>query len=101
MEAVLSAHSYDENPITLKERQSLINVEHPFGLPIWKPALYNEDRMIARNGEEALFRDAGIWVGLVHPLAVLEVSRGRSSPRLHSVDDEEQVNGTFHKSLCK
>ncbi|KAF9072131.1 hypothetical protein BDP27DRAFT_1361201 [Rhodocollybia butyracea] len=28
----------DEDPITLKERQSLINVEHPFGLPIWKPA---------------------------------------------------------------
>ncbi|KAH9002598.1 hypothetical protein EDB86DRAFT_3073759 [Lactarius hatsudake] len=30
----------DEDPITLKDRQSLINVEHPFGLPIWKPALH-------------------------------------------------------------
>jgi len=34
----------DEDPITLKERQSLINVEHPFGLPIWKPALYKKSR---------------------------------------------------------
>lgn len=53
-EAALSARSYDEDPITLKERQSLINVEHPFGLPIWKPALYKKSRTITRNAEEAL-----------------------------------------------
>ena len=53
-EAVRSARSYDEDPITLKERQSLINVEHPFGLPIWKPALYKKSRTITRNAEEAL-----------------------------------------------
>jgi len=53
-EAVQSARSYDEDPITLKERQSLINVEHPFGLPIWKPALYKKSRTVTRNAEEAL-----------------------------------------------
>jgi len=53
-EAVLSARSHDEDPITLKERQSLINVEHPFGLPIWKPALYKKSRTVTRNAEEAL-----------------------------------------------
>ncbi|ESK85006.1 calcium permease [Moniliophthora roreri MCA 2997] len=44
----------DEDPITLKERQSLINVEHPFGLPIWKPALYKKSRSITRTAESAL-----------------------------------------------
>jgi Ca2+:H+ antiporter len=32
----------DEDPITLKDRQLLINVEHLFSLPIWKPALYKK-----------------------------------------------------------
>ena len=53
-EAIRSARSYDEDPITLKARQSLINVEHPFGLPIWKPALYKKSRTVTRNAEEAL-----------------------------------------------
>lgn len=44
----------DEDPITLKERQSLINVEHPFGLPIWKPALYKKSRSVTRYAENAL-----------------------------------------------
>ncbi|KAL1736862.1 hypothetical protein EV714DRAFT_232814 [Schizophyllum commune] len=44
----------DLDPITLKERQSLINVEHPFGLPIWKPALYKKSRTVTRNADEAL-----------------------------------------------
>ncbi|RXW24468.1 hypothetical protein EST38_g1371 [Candolleomyces aberdarensis] len=46
----------DENgePVTLKDRQSLINVEHPFGLPIWKPALYKKSRTITRNADAAL-----------------------------------------------
>lgn len=42
------------DPITLKERQSLINVEHPFGLPIWKPALYKKSRSVTRYADEAL-----------------------------------------------
>lgn len=44
----------DEDLITLKERQSLINVEHPFGLPIWKPALYKKSRSVVRYADQAL-----------------------------------------------
>lgn len=44
----------EEDPITVKERQSLINVEHPFGLPIWKPALYKKSRSVTRYADEAL-----------------------------------------------
>ena len=32
----------NEDPITLKDCQSLINVKHPFSLLIWKPALYKK-----------------------------------------------------------
>jgi Ca2+:H+ antiporter len=53
-EEIRSAPSYDEDLITVKARQSLINVEHPFGLPIWKPALYKKSRTVTRNAEEAL-----------------------------------------------
>lgn len=53
-DAGMSARSHDEDPITLKQRQSLINVEHPFGLPIWKPALYKKSRTVTRKAEEAL-----------------------------------------------
>ena len=31
-----------------------INIEHPFGLPIWKPALYRKSRSVTRNAESAL-----------------------------------------------
>ncbi|KAK0564966.1 hypothetical protein OC861_004010 [Tilletia horrida] len=39
---------------TLKDRQDAINIEHPFGLPIWKPALYKKSRSVTRNAETAL-----------------------------------------------
>ena len=45
----------EEDPVTtLKDRQSLINVQHPFGLPIWKPALYKKTRSVTRHADEAL-----------------------------------------------
>jgi len=44
----------EDDPITLKDRQSLINVEHPFGLPIWKPALYKKSRSVTRYADQAL-----------------------------------------------
>ncbi|KAG9079912.1 hypothetical protein FRC06_007328, partial [Ceratobasidium sp. 370] len=40
-----------DDPVTVKERQSLINVEHPFGLRIWKPALYKKSRTVNRVAE--------------------------------------------------
>ncbi|KAH7910835.1 hypothetical protein BJ138DRAFT_1064309 [Hygrophoropsis aurantiaca] len=44
----------EDDPITLKDRQSLINVEHPFGLRIWKPALYKKSRSVTRHADAAL-----------------------------------------------
>ena len=50
----LSLQHDEEDPVTLRDRQSLINDEHPFGLPIWKPALYRKSRTVVRNAEAAL-----------------------------------------------
>ena len=36
----------DELDYTVKDRQDAINIEHPFGLPIWKPALYKKLSLI-------------------------------------------------------
>ncbi|KAE9407411.1 hypothetical protein BT96DRAFT_809638 [Gymnopus androsaceus JB14] len=46
----------DATPVinNLRARQSLINVQHPFGLPIWKPALYKKSRSVTRYADEAL-----------------------------------------------
>ena len=46
--------SDDDVEYTLKDRQDAINIEHPFGLPIWKPALYKKSRTVTRNAESAL-----------------------------------------------
>ncbi|TDL17701.1 hypothetical protein BD410DRAFT_537749 [Rickenella mellea] len=51
----LAARQFTEDdPLTVKDRQSLMNVDHPFGLPIWKPALYKKSRTVNRNAETAL-----------------------------------------------
>ncbi|PCH40171.1 hypothetical protein WOLCODRAFT_116813 [Wolfiporia cocos MD-104 SS10] len=44
----------EDDPITVRDRQSLINVEHPFGLRIWKPALYKKSRSVTRYADQAL-----------------------------------------------
>ncbi|TIB88045.1 hypothetical protein E3Q06_01018 [Wallemia mellicola] len=47
----------DEVPsheLTLKDRQNAINIEHPFGLPIWKPALYKKSRSVTVAADNAL-----------------------------------------------
>ncbi|KAL7423680.1 hypothetical protein Q5752_001262 [Cryptotrichosporon argae] len=44
----------DDEGVTLRDRQDAINIEHPFGLPIWKPALYRKSRTVTRNAESAL-----------------------------------------------
>ncbi|RIA92028.1 hypothetical protein C1645_766142 [Glomus cerebriforme] len=43
-----------DHEFTLKDRQEAINFTHPFGLPIWKPALYKKSRSITRNADSAL-----------------------------------------------
>ncbi|KAF9931632.1 hypothetical protein FBU30_009808 [Linnemannia zychae] len=44
----------DIEPVTLKDRQETINHTHPFGLPLWKPALYKKVRSVTRKADSAL-----------------------------------------------
>jgi Ca2+:H+ antiporter len=46
-DAVLS----DAESFTLKDRQEAINETHPFGIRIWKPALYKKDRSVQKTAE--------------------------------------------------
>lgn len=41
----------DAESFTLKDRQEAINETHPFGIRIWKPALYKKNRSVQRNAE--------------------------------------------------
>ncbi|TKA46361.1 hypothetical protein B0A54_02192 [Friedmanniomyces endolithicus] len=41
----------DTESFTLKDRQEAINETHPFGIRIWKPALYKKSRSVTRNAE--------------------------------------------------
>ncbi|BFZ57187.1 hypothetical protein PYCC9005_004238 [Savitreella phatthalungensis] len=47
------ASTASDESFTLKERQDAINKSHPFGIRIWKPALYKKDRSVqkAADGE--------------------------------------------------
>ncbi|KAG0202622.1 hypothetical protein BGX28_004913 [Mortierella sp. GBA30] len=58
-----AGHSGDDNeeydgsdiePLTLKDRQETLNQTHPFGLPLWKPALYKKSRSVTRKADSAL-----------------------------------------------
>ncbi|KAF9579065.1 hypothetical protein BGW38_004840 [Lunasporangiospora selenospora] len=44
----------DLEPLTLKDRQETLNQTHPFGLPLWKPALYKKSRSVIRKANSAL-----------------------------------------------
>ncbi|KAF9908204.1 hypothetical protein EC991_010130 [Linnemannia zychae] len=44
----------DVEPVTLKDRQETLNQTHPFGLPLWKPALYKKERSVTRKADSAL-----------------------------------------------
>ncbi|KAI9006638.1 Sodium/calcium exchanger protein-domain-containing protein [Phycomyces nitens] len=48
-----SVNSHDRE-MTLKDRQDAINKQHPFGLPLWKPALYKKSRSVVRKANRAL-----------------------------------------------
>ena len=41
----------DAESFTLKDRQQAINETHPFGIRIWKPAIYKKNRSVQRNAE--------------------------------------------------
>ncbi|KAJ1959626.1 hypothetical protein GGI12_004242 [Dipsacomyces acuminosporus] len=44
----------DEEDTTVRARQEALNTRHPFGLPIWKPALYKKSRSVTRAAFLAL-----------------------------------------------
>ncbi|KAF2268125.1 hypothetical protein CC78DRAFT_551689 [Lojkania enalia] len=52
----------DAESFTLKDRQDAINVTHPFGIRIWKPALYKKDRSVQRNAEGDIHSSPGLYV---------------------------------------
>ena len=52
----------DAESFTLKDRQDAINVTHPFGIRIWKPALYKKDRSVRRNAEGDIHSTPGLLV---------------------------------------
>lgn len=52
----------DTESFTLRDRQDAINVTHPFGIRIWKPALYKKGRSVQRNAEEDIHSSPGLFV---------------------------------------
>ena len=50
-----------EASYTLKDRQDAINITHPFGLKIWKPALYKKSRSVQRTAEGEIHSRPGQW----------------------------------------
>ncbi|CAG8602147.1 10929_t:CDS:2, partial [Acaulospora colombiana] len=46
--------SGSDHEFTLKDRQETINTTHPFGLPLWKPALYKKSRSVIRDANSAI-----------------------------------------------
>ncbi|KAK3715843.1 hypothetical protein LTR37_006826 [Vermiconidia calcicola] len=53
----------DTESFTLKDRQEAINETHPFGIRIWKPALYKKSRSVQRNAEGDIHSAPGGRVG--------------------------------------
>jgi Ca2+:H+ antiporter len=52
----------DAESFTLKDRQEAINTTHPFGIRIWKPALYKKSRSVQRNAEGDIHSSPGLHV---------------------------------------
>ncbi|KAF2086642.1 hypothetical protein K490DRAFT_43999 [Saccharata proteae CBS 121410] len=52
----------DAESFTLKDRQEAINETHPFGIRIWKPALYKKNRSVQRNAEGDIHSTPGGFV---------------------------------------
>ena len=58
----------DAESFTLKDRQKAINDTHPFGIRIWKPALYKKNRSVEKTAEGDIHSSPGgrvskwLWV---------------------------------------
>lgn len=60
--------SESNEDFTLKDRQEAINETHPFGIRIWKSALYKKDRSVQKNAEGDIHSSPG---GNVSPCLLL------------------------------
>lgn len=60
--------SSDAESFTLKDRQQAINETHPFGIRIWKPALYKKSRSVEKTAEGDIHSSPG---GRVSPMLFL------------------------------
>jgi Ca2+:H+ antiporter len=49
----------DAESFTLKDRQQAINQTHPFGIRVWKPALYKKDRSIQKTAQADIHSTPG------------------------------------------
>ncbi|KAI9673380.1 MAG: hypothetical protein M1817_002842 [Caeruleum heppii] len=49
----------DAESFTLKDRQDAINETHPFGIRIWKPALYKKSRSVQKTAEGDIHSSPG------------------------------------------
>ncbi|PSR78380.1 Sodium/calcium exchanger protein-domain-containing protein [Coniella lustricola] len=49
----------DAESFTLKDRQQAINETHPFGIRLWKPALYKKDRSVQKIAEGDIHSSPG------------------------------------------
>ncbi|KAG6060127.1 hypothetical protein E4U30_005339 [Claviceps sp. LM220 group G6] len=49
----------DAESFTLKDRQQAINETHPFGIRVWKPALYKKDRSIQKFAQADIHSHPG------------------------------------------
>lgn len=62
----------DAESFTLKDRQLAINETHPFGIRIWKPALYKKDRSVEKNADEDIHSSpsqiVGTWLKVFNSL---------------------------------
>ncbi|KKY17471.1 putative calcium permease family membrane transporter [Phaeomoniella chlamydospora] len=52
----------DAESFTLKDRQLAINQTHPFGIRIWKPALYKKNRSVEKGAEEDIHSSPSVRV---------------------------------------
>ncbi|KAJ5580113.1 uncharacterized protein N7459_006098 [Penicillium hispanicum] len=58
----------DAESFTLKDRQQAINETHPFGIRIWKPAIYKKSRSVEKTAEGDIHSSPG---GRVSPMLFL------------------------------
>ncbi|KAL8938779.1 MAG: hypothetical protein Q9211_003051 [Gyalolechia sp. 1 TL-2023] len=62
----------DAESFTLKDRQQAINETHPFGIRIWKPALYKKNRSVEKTAEGDIHSSPGgrvnQWLGMFNVL---------------------------------